>query len=271
MVPVTSPATAAANAPVFCPEPSSQCLASYNWAGYAICAEPQSDCSAFEAVQGSVTYVTGSWTVPRITTAYGYGSQSCSDQENTWYDAATWIGIDGLFSNTVEQTGTSSDCFYGQTSYYAWYEFYPAASSPVDITVNPGDSITASVTCTVASGGANCITTISDLSNGQSFTSPLTFVPGALLDSAEWIEESAYYNGFLALTPVTPATFTNAAATIGGSTKQLSNWGSQVYWLVMVTYDFPYVPTYQQSSMVKAEPSLVRGGSFTSTWYSSGP
>jgi hypothetical protein len=92
-----------------------------------------------QAAPGTVTHITGMWTVPAITSAEG---AHCSDGENTWYDNSVWIGIDGLFSTTVEQTGTSSDCFYGQTSYYAWYEFYPAASVSINtITVNAGDKM----------------------------------------------------------------------------------------------------------------------------------
>ncbi len=202
---------------------------------------------------------------------------NCTDADSTWYDNSVWVGIDGLVDGTVEQTGTSTDCFYGQVSYYAWYEFYPAGSEPVTITVNGGDSITASVTCVAATvdsvSGANCTTTITDNTNHESYTSPLTFVQGALLNSAEWIQESAYYDGFLALTSVNTLTFTNAQATIGGHTLGISGWGSQVYWLVMVDYNFPYAPVYHQSFYVKAEPSALsrNGESFTSTWISSGP
>ena len=276
MTPATNPggSSSLANSPVSCPEPSGECLASINWGGYAICAEPSTYCADLEAspapAPGPVTYVAGTWEVPRITTSFG---TSCSDQENTWYDASVWVGIDGLFTQTVGQTGTSSDCFYGQTSYYAWYEFYPEPSTTIStIEVKPGDSMTASVTCTPVSGGADCSTTIKDVTNGESYTQPSTFAPGALLESAEWIEESAYYYGFLALTPVTPVSFTNTMATINDVSRPISGWGTSVYWLVMVTYDFPYVPFYQQSSMVKAEPSsLTRDGDFVSTWYSSGP
>jgi len=271
MAPATKPSgvSSLSNSPVRCPEPSSQCLASLNWGGYAVCAEPTSACSNFEAIQGSVTYVAGTWTVPRITTAHG---AYCSDQENTWYDSSVWVGIDGLFSSSVEQTGTSSDCFYGQTSYYAWFEFYPAASETINFTVNGGDVITASVSCAAVVNGSNCSTTLTDLSNSHTYTSSTTFVPGALMDSAEWIQESAYYDGFLALTPTTPVNWLSTSATINGVTHSISGWGANVYWLVMVTYNFPYVPVYQQSSMVKGEPSaLSRFGTFTSSFVSSGP
>ena len=283
MTPATNPsgANALSDSAVTCPEPSIQCLASFNWGGYGICDESSAACAAaFGAsppapTAGQVTSVSGTWTVPSLTypTNPYNRNTNCTDAENTWYDNSVWVGIDGLISPTVEQTGTSSDCFYGTLSYYAWYEFYPAGSLPVTITVNPGDTITASVSCTATSGGANCMTTITDVTGHQSFTSPSTFVPGALLDSAEWIQESAYYEGFLALSPVTPVTFHDAIATINGQTHPIGQWGSQVYWLVMVTYNFPYAPLNHQSFNVKAKPSALYfgGNSFSSTFVSSGP
>lgn len=281
MTPVTWPsgASALSDSAVSCPEPSGQCLASYNWGGYAICA--MTNCAAeFTATPptptaADVTFVSGTWTVPRITsptTPYNHNT-NCTDSENTWYDNSVWVGIDGLVDQTVEQTGTSSDCFYGQVGYYAWYEFYPAPSYSVSITVNPGDTITASVSCTATTGGANCVTTITDVTDHESYTSPMTLVSGALLNSAEWIQESAYYEGFLALTPVTTLTFSNAFATINGHTLPISGWGSEVYWLVMVDYNFPYGGVSHQSFYIKAQPSALSrfGSSFTSTWISSGP
>jgi hypothetical protein len=272
MVPVTNPGgpATATSSPVTCPEPSSQCLGSYNWGGYAICDQTTAVCSAMQAAPGRVAFVTGTWTVPTITTAHG---ASCSDSENTWYDNSIWVGIDGLFSPSVEQTGTSADCFYGQTQYYAWYEFYPSPSFTISMTIHPGDQITASVSCSQAAGGATCQTNLKDDTTGKSSGTPKTFVPGALRESAEWIDESAYYLGFLALTHVTPLIFSNAEATVNGVTTPLAGFGTQVWWLVMVTFNYPYVLPAQQSSNVKAEPMAITksGDSFTTNWVSSGP
>src|SRR5262245_38418315 len=71
---------------------------SSNWSGYAVTGAP-----------GSVTDVQGSWVVPAVT---------CSGGPNQY--AAIWVGIDGFNSNTVEQTGTDSDCQNGTPTYYAW-------------------------------------------------------------------------------------------------------------------------------------------------------
>jgi len=188
-----------------------------------------------------------------------------------------WIGIDGFVSPSVEQTGTSSDCYYGQTYYYAWYEFYPAPSEFAgSIVVHPGDTMTAEVSY---SGGL-FTTTITDVSDQQSYTSPPTAVPGAETDSAEWIAESAYYDGFLALTPTNMVSFTGATATIGGVTHTIAGWAPDDYWLLMVDYNFGFnqelgvaTPSTQTLASAKAIPlPLLRGGGgFDVKWLSSGP
>ncbi len=126
-----------AAAGVSCPLPASQCGTSYNWGGYAVC---PSSCASGTA--GQVTDVKGTWIVPSIT---GQSGNSCPNGDKTWYDASIWIGIDGFSDSTVEQTGTSVDCYYGHVFYYAWYEFFPANSYNAPISVHPGDKISAEV------------------------------------------------------------------------------------------------------------------------------
>ncbi|HXW36990.1 MAG TPA: G1 family glutamic endopeptidase [Nitrososphaerales archaeon] len=274
--------------PVSCPEPSAECEASLNWSGYSVCddgvGQVAQTCSAclieyeegLECTpqQGDVTYVAGTWNVPRATDGYG---QTCTDQENTWYDASQWVGIDGLISTTVEQTGTSVDCYYGQLVYYAWYEFYPSATVLISsVTVSPGDEVSASVSCNsaVVSGsvGANCTVSLTDETSGQSFTSPSTFVPGALLDSANWIQEDSYFDGFLAYTPVSSLTFSNTATTVNGATHPITRWGANVFWIVAVTYDFGSAPEGVTFAGVKADPTALSYASgFTVKFYSAGP
>ena len=238
---------------------SSQCLGSLNWGGYTVYS------STF-----AVTKVVGTWTVPAIA---GSTSTTCPDAQKTWDSNAVWIGIDGAFTSTVEQTGTSSDCYYGQTSYYAWYEFYPAGSVQVPITISPGDKITANVEYVGnnATGVPEFKTTITDVTTASTYTSSKTPVPGALRESAEWIDESPYYDGFLGLTKVGQVIFSGASATIGGVTGVISSWGSSnVYWLVMVDYNFPYSSTI---AYVKAEPAALTsaGNGFRVNWVSNGP
>src|SRR5947209_2194209 len=101
---------------------------STNWSGYAV-----------QAPAGSVTAVYGSWMVPAVT---GKG---------TSYSSA-WVGIDGFASRTVEQIGTDSDLSAGQPVYYAWYEMYPHPAVSLSLKVQPGDTISASVTYEAANG-----------------------------------------------------------------------------------------------------------------------
>ncbi|MEM3671405.1 MAG: G1 family glutamic endopeptidase [Thermoprotei archaeon] len=139
---------------------------SLNWAGYAVTSSA-----------GSVTSVSGSWKVPTV---------SCAKKSSY---AAFWVGIDGFNDNTVEQTGVLAQCSSGSATYSAWYEFYPA--SPVYASssdaVKPGDIMSASVTY---SSSGNCFTTtLTDVTEGWTYTSPCTAVTGAQRSSAEWITE----------------------------------------------------------------------------------
>src|SRR5438093_13582912 len=96
-------------------------VCSTNWSGFAV-------------TGSGVTDAKGSWTVPSVT---------CSS--STTY-SSYWVGIDGYSSNTVEQTGTDSDCSSGHGVYYAWYEFYPNPSITIGgFTVLPRDKISPEV------------------------------------------------------------------------------------------------------------------------------
>jgi hypothetical protein len=202
----------------------------------------------------------------------GSFGNSCNDPQKTWLDASVWIGIDGWSSGSVEQTGTSSDCFYGQVQYYAWYEFYPANSVTINTTaIHAGDVMTAQVSYSTHSGLFT--TTITDVSTHQSYTSPATAAPLAQRNSAEWIVESAYASqGILALTPFSQVQFTSTSATIDGATHPLSGWGANVQWALMVDYNWGSSPSTTSLTWAKAEPlALGRGNGFTVNWLSIGP
>jgi hypothetical protein len=236
-----------------------QCWYSYNWAGFVVYN------SAY-----LVSKVSASWTVPTIS---GVSGSTCPDAQQTWDSNSVWIGIDGFQDTTVEQTGTSSDCYYGVVSYYAWYEFYPSGSV-FAFNVKPGDSMKATVTYTGTSGGVPQFkTTITDSTSSKSTTSPTTGVSGALRNSAEWIDESPYYNGYLGLTQVGSVKFTSASATIGGTSGSISHWGSNVDWLLMVDYNFPRSTSTMTLTYAKAEAaSLTNSGKdFTVKWLANGP
>ncbi len=139
-------------------------VCSTNWSGYAVTGST-----------GSVSAVSGSWTVPTV---------SCPSRGTTY--AAFWVGIDGYSDSTVEQTGIFAECNNGAATYEAWYEFYPAASVAISgVTVAPGDKITASVTYSTTTG--EFTTTISSSGGGSYSTS--SAVSGADRSSAEWVVE----------------------------------------------------------------------------------
>jgi hypothetical protein len=174
---------------------------STNWSGFAI-----------PAANNSVSLVSASWTVPKVS---GTGTAYSS----------TWVGIDGFSSSTVEQIGTDSDLVNGQPVYYAWYEFYPSYSVQVPLNVAAGDSISAKVS--YASGAFTAqITDANDPANAQTFSITKS-TPGAQRSSAEWIQEAPSSGfGILPLANFGTVTFNNAQTTIGGATGPTGNWAS---------------------------------------------
>jgi hypothetical protein len=116
---------------------------STNWSGYVL-----------TGGTGAFSSVSSSWTEP---------AASCGS--GTQY-AAFWVGLDGYNSDSVEQTGTDSDCSGGSPDYYGWYEMYPA--DPVYFTnpVAPGDSLSASV----AVSGTSYTLTLTDSTQGWTQT-----------------------------------------------------------------------------------------------------
>ena len=170
---------------------------SSNWSGYAVTGT-------------SVSYVAGSWVVPTANPkTSGYSS--------------VWVGIDGYSSSTVEQIGTDSDVVNGKATYYAWYEMYPSASMNIStMTVKPGDSITGSV----AYVNNAFVLTIKDTTESETFTKTLS-AKGAARSSAEWIVEAPSSNyGVLTLANFGTVKFTNAYATINGTTDPIDYWQS---------------------------------------------
>ncbi len=222
-------------------------VSSLNWSGYAV-----------TGATGSVTDVKGSWVVPAI-----QGTCSSTNQYSSH-----WVGIDGYSSNTVEQTGTDSDCQNGAPAYYAWFEFYPQPSFSINgLTIKPGDVIKAEV----SRSGSHFTVTIADTTTGKTYSKTKT-VSSAQASSAEWITEApSSSGGVLPLanfgtvnwgTDYTSIASTNYA-TIGGLTGAIGSFGSSVHQIAMVT----------SGGAVKASPSQLStdGTSFSVTWVSSGP
>ncbi|MGC8624959.1 MAG: G1 family glutamic endopeptidase, partial [Phycisphaerae bacterium] len=102
--------------------------------------------------------------------------------------SAFWVGLDGFNSSTVEQTGIEAQISGNTATYYAWYEMYPAAETPISsITVRPGDNISASVNYDTSTG--NFTLAIDDLTSRGSYSKSVSG-SGEARTSAEWIAEA---------------------------------------------------------------------------------
>ncbi len=191
-------------------------VTSENWSGYAVTG------SGFTNAQGS-------WIVPKVNCAKTLEAYS-----------AFWVGIDGYSSDTVEQTGTISLCFLTTAEYYAWYEFYPAASVEItSVPVSPGDTMSASVTY----NGSEFTITITNETTGKTYSKSAT-VAGAERSSAEWIAEApSSTSGILPLANFRTVSFgddyTDIAntnyATDSSVTGLISDFGAGVEEITMVS------------------------------------
>lgn len=175
---------------------------SENWSGYAV-------------TGSGFTQVTGSWIVPAVNC-----TETPATRSSNVY-SSFWVGIDGYNSNTVEQIGTDSDCDYNGrdessvATYYAWYEFYPAGSREISLTISPGDQMSAEVSY----NGSEFTVTIKDVTAGTSYSKTET-VRGAQRSSAEWIAESpccTRSGGFLPLSDFGTVSFGEDYTRVSGT------------------------------------------------------
>jgi Peptidase A4 family len=153
-----------------------------NWSGYA--------------ETGTYTGVSGTWTVPAVSSSSG-----------STYSSA-WIGVDGFNDSDLIQTGTEEDYYSGSAHYDAWWEILPASEteiSPSTYPVSPGDRMSASIyetSATTGGSGRHHSTehvwdiTIKDTTKGWSFSTSQGYSgPGT---SAEWILEAPEVGGSIA-------------------------------------------------------------------------
>jgi Peptidase A4 family len=168
---------------------------SSNWAGYAI----SNPGVKFRRVAAT-------WVQPKAT---------CTASGRRRY-SAYWLGLGGYHtsSSALEQIGTEADCTAkGTASYSAWYEMVPDAPVDIDLTVRPGDTVSASVTIS----GHTVKLYLANRTRGTRFTKQLT-VDRVDVSSAEWIVEapSACYGDRCQTLPLAnfgAASFANAKAT----------------------------------------------------------
>ena len=134
---------------------------STNWSGYA-------------ATGGTYTSVSATWVQPA-------GTCGSAAQYSSF-----WVGLDGYSSNSVEQTGTDTDCSSGAPRYYGWYEMYPHPSFSFGSAVSAGDTISASVTF---SRSSSYTLKLSDVTKGWTATTTKKLASAAR-SSAEVIIEA---------------------------------------------------------------------------------
>jgi hypothetical protein len=179
---------------------------SHNWSGYV-------------AMGGGFTSVTGNWVIPQIPATTGLTGD------------ATWVGIGGVTSNDLIQIGTQAltNTNGPAVSYQAWYETLPGYSQPIPITINSGDSITASLTEQTQN---QWVITLSNNTNGQNFKTVLSYTSSS--SSAEWIQEmpSRSSGALIPLDNFGAIQFSSGGAVKNGQTLNIAQSGATTITMV---------------------------------------
>jgi hypothetical protein len=158
---------------------------SSNWAGQTIL----SNANSFGG--GSYAEVLGEWQVPAVQQAIG----TCGGTDVS----AMWVGIDGAGSSSdVLQAGTEQDAYcgngYTQSSYYAWFEWYPNYEYEItNFPVAPGATMLVVVQATSATTATAVFV---DVQSNQFTVVGFGAPAGTRLtgNSAEWIVERPNVN-----------------------------------------------------------------------------
>ena len=194
-------AVSAHESPQFIVDSGSSIDKSSNWAGYVTSG-------------GTYTSISGSWLIPQISSPTANTADS------------SWIGIGGVTSRDLIQTGTQAVInAAGQISYQAWYELLPRGSVPISFSINPGDSITASIT---QQQNDQWSISLRDNTNGQNFQTTVTY--SSSLSSAEWIEEmlsARRGRSFVPLDNFATVQFSDASTVKNGTMMNLAQAGAE--------------------------------------------
>lgn len=213
---------------------------SNNWSGYVAAT------NLTKPTKNSVSGVSGTWIVPTI-----------SSSSITTY-CSIWVGIDGFNSPSVEQIGTEHDWSGGKQVHYAWFEMYPQYPYEINgFPVNPGDSISASVTYV---GHNTFVMTIVNNTRKVYFNVPTSYTKSSKAQRlcAEWVVEAPWENTVLPLSHFTTVNWTNCATDINNITGPINNNKWRDDFLVMVT----------DTNVPKATPSALttNGQGFAVSW-----
>ena len=194
-----------------------------NWAGYV-------------AHGGPFTSASTSWTEPSI---------RCGSERSA---LASFAGIDGAGSSTVEQIGTLADCRNGRVTHIGFYEMFPRSASGISKPVRAGDSLTASV---VVTAPKTFKLTLVNRTAGWTFTTQQRSRK-AQLASAEAIAEAPSLRS-AGIVPLANFGQINYNGTTANG-QPLSNFNPEA--VTMVT----------SGGTVKAQPTGISGGSFSVIW-----
>lgn len=167
---------------------------SRNWAGYT-------------STGGTYTGVSATWTAPIVKNSGNFGTD------------ATWVGIGGVTKKDLIQAGTQ--IFVdprGEVYYQAFYETLPEASTPLDLSIHGGDTVTISLNKTTSN-----IWLISIINNTTGESSKISIPYNSSLSSADWIEEApSSPRRILPLDDFGTITFKNAYAIVDGKSQTLN-------------------------------------------------
>jgi Peptidase A4 family len=175
-----------------------------NWSGYVV---------AQYMTGETYTSAQMSWIVP--TASYGASTDSTRSTEYS----ANWVGVGGFCENplctseddTLIQLGTEGDVSpSGETDYYAWFEMLPDYERLIALKIEPGDLVTATLSCGDTCSRQEQIWTLTMQDGAQSWRKRVSYSSPKL--SVEWIEEAPTGRSILPLADFGTAYF---AATNG--------------------------------------------------------
>jgi hypothetical protein len=224
---------------------------SSNWSGYVV-------------TGATFSSVTGTWVQPEL---------DCASTGRS--AAAFWVGLGGnsTGSNALEQAGTGAECTAsGSARYYTWYELVPAPSVEIPLAVEPGDTVTATVTVK----GMQVTLQVRNVTRGTQATK-VKRVARPDTSSAEWVAEAPSLcvgSGACRTVPLSDfgtVKFSKASATADGHTGSVSDraWTATSIQLVS-DLGVPGYGRYEAaySTAIQAVPTALsaRGSAFSVRW-----